>query len=87
MTSLSSTMRRSKGFVEYGKGTRVAPEEPWEQRVMEDAILWDEYGLPLDPRQLPRREYEAHLAIVRGKQEHRERERKKAEREASTTHN
>lgn len=48
----------------------VVPEEMWEQRVVEDAIMWQEYGCPFDARaRLPAREYQAHLALITGQRE------------------
>lgn len=35
---------------------------------MQDAVIWSEYGCPFDARTtLPAREYQAHVAILRGK--------------------
>jgi hypothetical protein len=35
---------------------------------MEDAQIWSEYGCPIDIRaSIPAREYQAHLAILRGR--------------------
>jgi len=52
----------------WGKGEPIAPTEPWEARVMEDAQIWSEYGCPIDIRaSIPAREYQAHLAILRGR--------------------
>lgn len=66
-----------------GKGRNIEIDLPWERRVSEEAMLFDEYGVPFDLRSLPMREYQAHLAIVAGKQEARKEEHKKAEREAN----
>lgn len=66
----------------YGKGENVIPETPFERGVMNDSKLFQEYGMPFDPRQLPAPEYEAHLAIVEGMQQERAKENKKAKQEA-----
>ena len=45
-------------------------------------MFWDEYGMPFDPRrELPRPEYQAHLAIITGKKEMEQKEQKKMEKE------
>lgn len=45
---------------------------------MEDCLVWSEYGCPLDIRAaLPRREYLAHLSILRGRNEKRREEMEK----------
>ena len=49
---------------------------------MNDSKIFQEYGMPFDPRQLPAPEYEAHLAIVEGMQQERAKEHKKAKQEA-----
>jgi len=66
----------------YGKGESVIPETPFEKGVMDDSKLFQEYGMPFDPRELPAPEYQAHLAIVEGIQQKRAKESKKAEQEA-----
>lgn len=71
----------------YGKGETVQPETPFERGVMNDSKLFQEYGIPIDPRQLPAPEYEAHLAIVEGIQKKRGEENKQAEREAQQAQN
>lgn len=50
---------------------------------MKDSMLFQEYGMPFDPRQLPAPEYDAHVAIVEGIQQKRRKENKKAEQEAN----
>lgn len=46
---------------------------------MQDCLVWSEYGCPVDIRaSLPSREYAAHLAVLRGRNEKREEEMKKA---------
>lgn len=68
----------------YGKGENVVPEETWERRVVEDHAVWSEFGCPIDIRSnLPAREYKAHLAIIEGKAERREKNRQKAEKESN----
>lgn len=54
------------------------------QRVADEHAWWGELGgPPFDPRErLPVREYEAHLAIMEGKQKERKKQRRKQEREA-----
>jgi len=40
-----------------------------------------EYGTPFDLRQLPRRQFEAHMAILEGKGEERAKEQRDAEKQ------
>lgn len=48
---------------------------------MEDCLVWSEYGCPFDIRAtLPRREYLAHLSIIRGRNEKRKEQADKAGR-------
>ncbi|MDI6720382.1 MAG: hypothetical protein QMD46_12300 [Methanomicrobiales archaeon] len=48
---------------------------------MQDSVLWSEYGCPFDLRAvLPVREYRAHLAILKGKGDKMDEERRKNER-------
>lgn len=62
----------------WGKGEAIAPTEVWEARVMQDAVFWSEYGCPFDARAvLPAREYQAHIAILRGKAARIEEEERK----------
>jgi len=49
---------------------------------MDDSKIFQEYGMPFDPRKLPAPEYEAHLAVVEGMQQKRAKENKKAKQEA-----
>lgn len=49
---------------------------------MEDSLLFQEYGMPIDPRKLPAPEYQAHVAICEGIQESREENNKKAQKQA-----
>jgi len=45
---------------------------------MQDAVFWSEYGCPFDARAvLPAREYQAHVAILRGKAARIEEEERK----------
>lgn len=82
-TSRSSTSTSESGFVKFGKGDRVTPEERWEARVMEQSVFWGEYGLPIDPhKELPMRDYKAHLAIIEGKKQKRKEERKSAKNQS-----
>jgi len=70
-------------FAAWGKGLLIEFDELWQQRVTQDAVLWSEYGCPFDLRSvLPVREYRAHLAILKGKGEKMDEERRKAERKA-----
>jgi len=71
----------------YGKGEAVIPETPFEKGVMDDSKLFQEYGMPFDPRRLPAPEYQAHLAIVEGMQRKRAKENKKAQQEANKASN
>lgn len=44
--------------------------------------MWfDEYGAPFDLRLLPAKQFDAHMAIIEGKNEEREKQHKDAERE------
>jgi len=48
---------------------------------MQDAVFWTEYGCPFDARAvLPAREFEAHIAILRGKAARIEEEERKMKR-------
>jgi hypothetical protein len=49
--------------------------------VLEDATWFDEYGAPFDLRRLPRRQFEAHMAILQGKNEERAKEQREVERQ------
>lgn len=50
---------------------------------MQDAVFWSEYGCPFDARAvLPAREYQAHIAILRGKAARIEEEERKMKRAA-----
>jgi hypothetical protein len=73
--------------LKYGKGENVIPETPFEKGVMDDSRLFQEYGMPFDPRKLPAPEYQAHLAIVEGMQRERAKENKKAKQEAEQARN
>jgi hypothetical protein len=49
---------------------------------MEDAVIWTEYGCPIDIRtSIPAREYQAHLAILRGRAEKLREENQKLKRQ------
>lgn len=64
-------------------GRNVAPEAPWERRVFEDAMIFGEYGPGnRDLRELPRREFQAHLAIIEGANKKRKQENENAQSEA-----
>ena len=64
-SSRNSTRKPGSGFADWGHGDAVVPKEPWEARVMQDAVFWAEYGCPFDARTiLPAREYQAHIAIL-----------------------
>ena len=65
----------------WGRGRNVIPESPRERRVLEDALMWDEYGMPFDARtELSRWEFEAHLAIIEGRNRERSKQNKKMKR-------
>ncbi|KAF5071353.1 hypothetical protein DSECCO2_213370 [anaerobic digester metagenome] len=65
----------------WGKGEKIVPTEVWEARVMQDAVFMSEYGCPFDARTtLPAREYQAHIAILRGKAARIEEEDRKMKR-------
>lgn len=66
----------------YGKGEKVTPETPFERAVINDSMIFSEYGLPIDPRQMPAPEYQAHIAIIRGINEARQEESEETKREA-----
>jgi|GEM_PF-2486417 len=72
------------GFRRWGEGKDVEPETVFERRVLQDAAFFDAYGCPFDPRRLPAREHEAHMAVLSGKQQAREKEQKKAQRQQRT---
>jgi hypothetical protein len=67
-------------------------DEEWHYTVLEDHLLWREYGCPIDiQEELPRPMVEAHLAIIAGqglrKQEEKsesDKEAKRARRQANT---
>lgn len=40
--------------------------EPWKTRVLTDSMIFREYGLPYDLRELPQREFQAHKALLEG---------------------
>lgn len=62
-------------------GRKVIAETPMERRVLEDAMLWDEYGMAFDPRtRLTEWELQAHLAILEGRNKERERQTKEMKR-------
>lgn len=62
-------------------GRRVIAETPMERRVLEDAMIWDEYGIPFDLRtHLTEWELQAHLAILEGRNKQREKEAKEIKR-------
>ena len=60
------------------------PETPFERRVIQDALWWQEYGCPVNPRDLPEYEYKAHFAVLEGKAKKRREEQRDAERESPT---
>jgi hypothetical protein len=50
---------------------------------MLESLIWERYGCPVDlARDRPAEEFEAHAAIVQGRNEKEYKEQKKAEREA-----
>lgn len=49
--------------------------------MLEDATWFDEYGVPFDLRRLPRRQFEAHMAILQGKNAEREKQQRETERQ------
>ena len=59
------------------------PTEQWHRTVLEDAMWFDEYGVPFDLRELPDAMFRAHLAILRGKADRRADEQDEADREAN----
>lgn len=64
-------------------GKKQIPESPHERRVLEDALFFDEYGLPFDPREkMTQWELDAHLAIIEGKMKKRKQENRKMEKKA-----
>lgn len=66
-----------------GEAGRESPfEEAWEFEVLEDHLLWSEYGCPIDLRTLPQPVRQAHVALILGQQEKRREEREEQEREA-----
>lgn len=50
-------------------------------------MWYSEYGCPKDPGELPVREYRAHMAILEGVAEKREKENKRLEREQRKAQN
>lgn len=73
-----------------GKGEKeLENPEPWLNRVLTDSMIFQEYGLPYDLRELPVREFQAHKALLLGMRIDRantkkemEKKQKKAERQA-----
>lgn len=49
--------------------------------MLDDALWFDEYGAPFDLRLLPARQFEAHLAIISGKNQERKKQHDEIERE------
>lgn len=49
--------------------------------MLEDALWLDEYGAPFDLRRLPARQFEAHMAILEGKNRAREKQQKKIDQQ------
>jgi hypothetical protein len=43
------------------------PTEDWHDIVLEDAVWFQEFGVPFDLRKLPEPMFQAHLAIIRGR--------------------
>lgn len=67
-------------FNRWGRGRKVSELKGvggWRKRVLEYAVLLDEYGAFFDFRDLPAREFKALLAIVEGKNSEREKKQKK----------
>lgn len=76
--------RSGSSFKKWGRGKKLRDDvfaEPWKARVVEDALWFDEYGAPFDLRKLPARQFEAHMAIIQGKNKEREKQQRKAEQE------
>lgn len=68
----------------FGRGRNVEPTSAWDRRIMEESILFERYGLPHDlARERPAEEFDAHVAIARGRNKREAEESEKAEREAN----
>ena len=67
----------------WGRDEAVQPSSAWDRRIMLESLIWERYGCPVDlARDRPAEEFEAHAAIVQGRNEKEYKEQKKAEREA-----
>jgi len=58
---------------------RDFPEEHEHRRVLEDHLMWSEYGAGFDLRDLPSWEFRAHVALLSGIKEREASEAEKAQ--------
>lgn len=63
-------------------GENVEFNARWERKVVEDHLWMSEYGLPFDLRSLPKKHFEAHIAILQGIARERSEQADEQEREA-----
>ena len=69
--------------MKWGRGEPVEPTSAWDRRIMLESLVFERYGLPVDlATERPFHDFQAHAAIVQGRNEKEHEEQKKAEREA-----
>lgn len=74
--------------MKFGRGQNVEPETAWERRIMAESLVFERYGCPVDlAHERPAHDWQAHVAIVQGRNKREEEENKKAEREANRAQN
>jgi hypothetical protein len=74
--------------LKFGRGENVEPETAWERRIMAESLVFERYGLPVDLAfERPAHDFQAHAAIVQGRNKAEEEESKKADREAQNARN
>lgn len=87
-TSVRLTRKQGSRFVDFGYGDKEASEfSGWELEVIQDRLMWKEYPPQFPLRSLPAPMYEAHLAILTGKNIREAEEHEKAENESNQLNN
>lgn len=73
--------KRFGNFYNHGYGNKnVEFNEPWQKEVLLRHRWWGEFGNAPDPFDIPPKYRACHIALIRGSDKKREKERRKADR-------